>query len=163
MSAGQSSGGRDVAGGGFGDTAFLNQTAHVAILDSAGRILQVNGAWNAFADANGLDAAFRFLGADYLAVCRRAVETGGPGSEGAREACDGLAAVLAGRQPRFSLVYPCHSPSEQRWFLMFARPFPGVGDGAVVSHIDVTQLKLAGWVPDETQVAVSDDESGAAK
>src|SRR5687767_3908672 len=118
MSARQPARGRDAADGGFGATAFLNQTAHVAILDSAGRILQVNDAWNAFADANGLSPAFRFLGTDYVAVCRSAAEAGGPGSEGAREACDGIGAVLVGSQARFSLVYPCHSPTTQRWFLL---------------------------------------------
>jgi hypothetical protein len=156
MSAGQPSGAGDAAGhGGFGDVAFLNQAAHIAILDSAGRILQVNEAWNAFADANDLAPTYRFLGTDYLAVCRDAAARDGPGSEGAAEACDGIAAVLEGRRPRFSLVYPCHAPHHERWFLMFARPFPAPGAGAIVSHIDVTSLKLAGWVPDETHVAVA--------
>src|SRR5688500_16336084 len=82
------------AAAGFGATLFLNQTAHVAILDAAGRILQVNDAWNDFADANGLSPTYRFLGADYLSVCRRAADVGGLGSEGAREACAGISAIL---------------------------------------------------------------------
>ena len=89
-----------------------------------------------------------------LSLVKHAAEAEGPGSEGAREACDGISAVLAGERPRFSLIYPCHAPHEQRWFLMFVRPFPMVG-GAAVSHIDVTALKLAGWVPDETYMADS--------
>jgi hypothetical protein len=134
---------------GFGGTIFLQQGAHVTVLDGNGRIIAVNDAWQRFGRENGLDAAYRFVGASYPEVCERAIgaERGG---EGAREALDGITRVLGGAGDRFSLVYPCHAPQQQRWFLMYVRPIGEKLDGAVVSHIDVTSLHLGGFVPDET-------------
>src|SRR5258706_609267 len=62
----------------------------------------------------------------------------------------GLAqAVLEGLLPEFKLEYPCHSPTEQRWFLLRVTPLPGAPGaggapgGAVVAHLDITEHKLA--------------------
>ncbi len=133
----------------FNGTIFLQQDAHVTILDGQGRIIAVNDAWEDFGRANGLDSKFRLLGASYPTICARAVDAT-HGSEGAREALDGLNRVLRDDSERFSLVYPCHAPHQQRWFLMYVRPIDAKLNGAVVSHIDVTSLHLAGLVPDET-------------
>ena len=148
----------------FGGTIFLEQSAHVAILDGAGRIMAVNAAWERFGRANGLDPSYGFAGVDYLDVCDRAVTNArscGVSCEGATEALAGLRAVLDAAAPRFSLTYPCHAPHERRWFLMFARPLSSGVRGAVVSHIDVTALKLAGLVPDETEKGGPTRESPA--
>src|SRR5687767_2569235 len=61
-------------GGGlaFGGTVFLEQSAHVAVLDAAGRILAVNAAWDRFGAENGLAPDYAFAGVDYLDVCARA-------------------------------------------------------------------------------------------
>jgi two-component system CheB/CheR fusion protein len=53
-------------------------------------------------------------------------------------AIGGLRAVLEGALPSFSIQYPCHSPTEQRWFVMNVAPIPGPDFGAVVSHFNVT-------------------------
>jgi hypothetical protein len=139
---------------GFGGTIFLQQAAHVAVLDGRGRIITVNDAWDRFGRENGLDLAYRFVGVSYAEVCQRAVESKDR-SEGARQACDGIERVLTTHENRFSLIYPCHAPDKQRWFLMYARPIGPKLDGAVVSHIDVTSLHLAGLVPDETAASSS--------
>ncbi len=133
----------------FGGTIFLQQGAHVTVLDGRGRIITVNDAWNRFGRENGLDPAYQFLGASYPEACERALHNKFS-NEGARAAVDGLKKVLAAREQRFSLIYPCHAPHAQRWFLMFARPIAAETDGAVVSHVDVTSLHVAGLVPDET-------------
>ena len=137
---------------GFGGTIFLQQGAHVTVLDARGRIITVNDAWETFGRANGLDPAYRFVGVSYLDVCERAIDAA-HGSEGARDALDGINRILGAEEPRFSLVYPCHAPDRRRWFLMYARPITRNADGAVVSHIDVTSLHLAGLVLDDTAKA----------
>ncbi|MBC7711631.1 MAG: EAL domain-containing protein, partial [Rhizobacter sp.] len=44
----------------------------------------------------------------------------------------------------FSVEYPCHSPTEERWFLMLVTPIAdGRLSGAVVVHIDVSERKRA--------------------
>jgi len=86
-------------------------TAHVAVLDRDGVIIAVNEPWRRFAadHANEADrpAPNTGIGTHYLAICRAAC---GESAEGALEAHDGIAAVLAGKKNKFSLEYPCHSP-----------------------------------------------------
>ncbi|MDP3513618.1 MAG: EAL domain-containing protein [Sulfuritalea sp.] len=122
--------------------AILNALpAHIALLDAQGIIISVNDAWRQFAATNALQGPQFGIGVDYLALCDSA---SGDGATEARQAAAGIRAVLApGRGAKsFSLEYPCHSPTQQRWFLMTATPFaddPPVG--VVVMHSDVTERK----------------------
>jgi two-component system CheB/CheR fusion protein len=110
---------------------------HVAVLDCDGTIVMVNAAWIRFAKANGdSDLKHSGVGANYLHACAAS-----PTTEGSREAAQarlGIKGVLEGTATGFSLRYPCHSPTEQRWFLMNVAPIRGQHYGAVVSHINIT-------------------------
>jgi len=108
---------------------------HLAVLDGMGNIVRVNAAWRAFAQANG-DPELRASGpgTNYLQVCASAALD----DADARRAHDGLAAVLAGRSPGFSMQYPCKSGARTLQFLMHAAPVMHPGGGAVVSHTDIT-------------------------
>ncbi len=109
----------------------------VAVLDREGRVLLVNRAWREFALSNGGRAdSSTCVGADYLETCRRAAKAG---AEGAQAVLEGLESVLAGKTLAFEHEYPCHSPTEERWFLLFARSFPSDDGGVVISHIGVTE------------------------
>ena len=125
---------------------FLRSTldalsAHVAILDESGSILAVNAAWRAFAEANRLPGATAALGENYLEACDRA---SGDWGEEAPAAARGIREVLAHRRDDFDLEYPCHSPTERRWFLMRVTRFPGGGPArAVVAHENITARKEA--------------------
>ncbi|MCX6043724.1 MAG: PAS domain-containing protein [Chloroflexi bacterium] len=114
--------------------AILNSlTIHIAVLDCDGLIVAVNQAWERFAQANGAGFPNRTgVGANYLAVCRQSDAT---------DAANGIQAVLSGAQSDFTLEYPCHSPTEQRWFLLSAAPFALNAGGVVVSHTNITQRK----------------------
>ena len=111
---------------------------HVAVLDVHGTVRQVNHAWHVFADRNAgghggaqVDGPVG-VGANYLAVLARAT------TPDALEVLRGLQQVLAGRSDHFRVTYPCHSPTEQRWFVMNASALRGSELGAVVSHFDIT-------------------------
>ena len=105
---------------------------HIAVLDPSGSITLVNAAWRRFAMANGdQELKTTGVGANYLQICTNALEAGDQASRGIR-------AVLDGTLPSFSLQYPCHSPNENRWFVMNVAPVPGPQFGAVVSHFNVT-------------------------
>jgi two-component system CheB/CheR fusion protein len=109
---------------------------HVAVLEPDGTIRMVNAAWRRFALANG-DAELKTCGAgcNYLSAC----ETDFPQETGtATAALIGLRGVLDGTLPSFSIEYPCHSPTQKRWFVMNVAPIPAPAFGAVVSHINVT-------------------------
>ena len=108
----------------------------VAVLDAGGAIVQVNRSWTDFARANGGDPAAA-LGSNYLAVCRAAAASE-PHAQGALE---GLQRVLAGSERQFSMVYPCHAPDEERWFLLNAGGL--LNGGCVVSHFRLTERPAA--------------------
>src|SRR5689334_8259683 len=123
----------------------------LAVLDHDGTILFVNADWQTFARENGAaELAETSVGRNYLAVCDQAA---GDWSERASEARLGIAAVLAGTVPRFTLEYPCHSPAARRWFLLYAAPLPGRAGRAVVAHLNITERKLL-----EERVVVANQE-----
>ncbi len=105
---------------------------NVAVVDQDGAIVAVNGAWRAFAGANGGDPAKVSEGANYLAVCDGAR---GDQSGYAAAFAEGLRAVLSGRVGAFEVEYPCHSPTERRWYVGSVRPSEANGSPlAIVTH-----------------------------
>jgi signal transduction histidine kinase len=116
-------------------------SAHIAILDGSGEIIAVNDAWRAFAEANGDDPEKVSDGANYLRVCESAT---GPNSEEAAAFAEGIKSVLSGRRESFEMEYPCHSPTERRWFIARVTPFfCNEKPWAVVAHENITERKLA--------------------
>src|SRR6266545_6058166 len=114
--------------------------ANIAVLDRDGNIIAVNEDWRRFARENDGAAIADSVGINYLDVCRRAQEQ----SDGQIEATlAGIQAVLDGVRSNFTVEYPCHSPSEKRWFLMSVTPLGGERGGAVVTHNDITARKYA--------------------
>jgi PAS domain S-box-containing protein len=120
----------------FTSAVLDSLSAHVCVLDKQGVIVRTNDAWKNFASLNsdrrvtGVD-----VGQNYLDVCRRAVA----GRESPTQLIvDGVAAVLGGSQPYFSTEYACHSPEEERWFMMRVTPLKEA-QGAVVSHTDISE------------------------
>jgi PAS domain S-box-containing protein len=116
-------------------------SAHIAIIDEAGTIVAVNKAWRDFARANGVAGQNYAEGTNYLRVCDSAT---GAYSEEADPIAEGIRSVLSGQREKFELEYPCHSPSERRWFVGKVTPFAAGGPpGAVVAHENITERKLA--------------------
>ncbi|HOE40693.1 MAG TPA: PAS domain S-box protein, partial [Rhodoferax sp.] len=124
--------------------AILNSVAaEIVVIDGNGVILAVNQHWRQYALDNGLEpgqvAPNTGVGSNYLSICAM----GAQADDNARQACDGIWAVLQGRLPRFSLEYPCHSPGRLRWFNMVVMPLGYNGQGASITHTDVTAIKQA--------------------
>jgi hypothetical protein len=110
---------------------------HSAIVDSSGTIVAVNKAWKRFAKDNGAaDLSKVSEGANYLDVCERAT---GEHSPYAQSFGEGLRSVLSNQEERFAMEYPCHSPTERRWFVGRVERFAD-GDSplALVAHENVT-------------------------
>jgi diguanylate cyclase (GGDEF)-like protein/PAS domain S-box-containing protein len=115
--------------------------ANIALLDTQGSITSVNEAWQRFAAANTLTGPRRGIGVNYLEVCDRAR---GDDAREARSVASGIRAVLSGAEKRFSIEYSCHSPTEQRWYLLTVTPLTDdPPKGAVVMHLDVTGERRA--------------------
>lgn len=122
---------------------------HLAVIDSQGTITYTNEAWRQHALKNCSDSrshAVTAPGSNYLKVCAEAALV----DADAQRAHQGLKAVLAGTLPVFTLRYPCHTPTEEQWFLMHAAPIRHGTGGAVVSHINVS-----GWIREMANMAPS--------
>jgi len=117
--------------------------ANIAVIDQNGLITATNKPWLNFGHGNDItDERCIAVGADYLASCRKAAALDDSDSETANSALLGITSVLEGRETSFVMHYPCHSPDEKRWFQMsVVRPETGF-EGAVISHIDISTLKL---------------------
>jgi PAS domain S-box-containing protein len=110
--------------------------AHVAVLDDTGKIIAVNAPWRRFAEAEG--SGEDWIGADYIRVCERSDDPV------AVQAATGLSEMLAGERDYLELEYPCHSATDQRWFLLRATRNEGSGPARLVlSHEAITPLRVA--------------------
>lgn len=116
-------------------------TEHIVVIDDTGVIEYVNPAWTQFAIANGRTINGDWLGVDYLGVCDKSAQEG---EESGRKVADGIRRVIKGEVDVFYFEYPCHSDSEERWFIMRVTPLH-VQDSTryVISHQNITERKLA--------------------
>ena len=116
----------------------------IAVIDEHGVIRLVNRAWREFSIANGTEpwqpAQRTGIGTNYLQVCAQAAAFG---SEGAQAVMQGIDAVLNSRSPTFSHSYVCDTADQRRWFSLRVTPLNSGRRGAVMTHIDVTDVKLA--------------------
>ncbi len=125
----------------YARTILNSISAHVAIIDENGVILETNRAWQRFAASNQLKMRPDTLYVNYLAICDNACSNS---DERSCTAAEGIRKVIKGSEEEFVMVYPCHSPSKKRWFNM--RAVRALSSGplrVVISHEDITALKLA--------------------
>jgi PAS domain-containing protein len=135
-------------------TVIDAMSANIALLDRLGVIKLVNRNWRSFSDANGGKPGEYGLGFNYLDLgevspcestghCRANADLNEE-RRNLEAATAGIRAVLVGETDRFEMSYPCHSPTEERWFLLTVTPFPnGSTLKVVVSHENITQLVRA--------------------
>lgn len=123
-------------------SAILNALpAHIAMLNSRGEIISVNEAWRQFATDNKLLDPEYGVGLNYLEVCDAAH---GLDADESHQVCAGIRSVLTGSVKSYSVEYPCHSPTENRWFLMTVTPLADeLPHGAVAMHLNITARKLS--------------------
>ena len=117
-------------------------SAHIAVIDRAGKIIAVNEAWERFAQGNCVEEqqiSATGVGRNYLRVCERSAAF----EEDTKKIVAHLQAVLDGGEKSFAFEYPCHSPQEERWFLLQVSAMRGASGGAVISHIDISDRKRA--------------------
>lgn len=113
-------------------------TDHICVINTQGWIVYTNKAWKEFSSENGAPGDLDFTQLNYLTVCRSAfvdVES---------EVLPGILKVISGESDCFSYEYPCHSPTEKRWFMMRVTPLMRDDfEYFVISHQDITLRRLA--------------------
>ncbi|WP_163340501.1 LuxR C-terminal-related transcriptional regulator [Desulfopila sp. IMCC35008] len=120
-------------------TVVDSLSAHVAILDENGVIIDTNRAWQEFARENGMKQDVDGIGVNYLKVCEEST-TDSDDNE-AENVAEGIRKVLAGDLPEFLTHYPCHAPHERRWYAVRVVPFrEGKGNKVIVTHENITQI-----------------------
>lgn len=118
-----------------------NMADHVVVVDRSGQILYVNRRWCEFAEDNNCGITDSWAGVNYLQVCDRAAAQG---DESALQAAQGIREFMASERAHWCLEYPCHSPEQQRWFMMSVSRFElNRRQYFVITHHDITQRKLA--------------------
>jgi diguanylate cyclase (GGDEF)-like protein/PAS domain S-box-containing protein len=116
-------------------------SAHLAITDEAGTIIAVNSAWIQFAHSNSAVLSKIGEGVNYFDICNNAI---GPDAEDAAEFAKGMRAVLDGKKIDFAMEYPCHSSTEQRWFIGRVTRFSANEETRlVVVHENITMRRQA--------------------
>jgi len=127
--------------GSFDKTILNALSAHIAILDKNGIILETNQAWRDFGTANDTTIPPDMININYLEVCDT---VSGKDSEYSKKAAQGIRSVMDGTVHEFTMEYPCHSPVRQMWFYMRVTRITEKGPFcAVVSHENITPLKIA--------------------
>ncbi len=121
--------------------AVLNSlSAHIAILDENGVILETNTAWRNYAVKSGMPEDHDDRGINYIAICDA---TKGIDSDDAGKVAEGIRAVIRGELEEFLYDYPCHSDDGPHWYYMRVIRMTGAGPIRVVaSHEEITALKL---------------------
>lgn len=125
---------------GLGKSVLNSLSAHIAIIDENGVILETNRAWQQFASSADSDSSYSYIGVNYLAVCDAAH---GDDAKDAHAVAAGIRSVISGEVTEFLYDYPCHTPDSKHWFYMRAiRMDERTTQRIIVSHEDITQLKL---------------------
>ena len=115
-------------------------SAHIAIINEAGFIVTVNRAWRQFADDNPPVSSNVCEGANYLEVCGRAASE----APEAAEVASAIRSILHGTAEKFQMEYTCHSPEEQRWFIVRVTRFHDFIEPLVaIAHENITERKEA--------------------
>jgi signal transduction histidine kinase/integral membrane sensor domain MASE1 len=116
-------------------------TSQVAVLDRDGWIIAVNDSWTRFGRPSrpfANDVAG--VGANYFDALRRA---GDIGDDDALEAFAGTRGVLSGDLPHYSQEYRIRNAAGERWYHLSVVPLDRPDGGAVISHADVTERRIA--------------------
>lgn len=115
-----------------------SMSAHVAILDEQGEIIETNRTWQEYGRQNGMLDSFASIGINYLAICETATEH--PEDDADRVA-RGIRHVLAGELDEFLTQYPCHSPDQKRWYAVRVVPYrDDKVHRVIVTHENITPI-----------------------
>ena len=139
-------------------TALDALSATIAILDHTGAILETNRAWRTYSAKGGLQPDVEYRGVNYLSICDA---TTGEDRTDAATVAAGIRSVITGEIDEFLYDYPCHEPEGQHWFYMRVIRIPDIDPvQVVVSHEEITALKLTEQALRESQDNLNDQKQG---
>lgn len=111
----------------------------IVVLDGDGTIIAANDAWRRFCDENDGNSATYYVGTRYVDSCSDS--SGEDGVETTQVPV--LIRKLLADGTGFRCEYPCHSPTERRWFEMTASSYDQGGERfAIIGHRNITIRKV---------------------
>lgn len=123
----------------FNKGILSSLTSHIAVIDDTGKIITVNKAWKLFSIQNDGDSSkINNKKYNYFEVCEKAAASG---DKIAKEVLIGIKKIFSKELNIVSIVYPCHSPTEERWFEFRAMPFGKNANKIVITHRDISAEK----------------------
>jgi len=121
-------------------TLINAMSENVAIVDETGIILQVNDSWETFSELNRGTTEATSKSANYFTAVEQAAENY---DEFAVKAQTGIQQILAKEITCFELEYPCHSDSENRWFIFNIKEIGSYTPRQFLcTHKDISNLVL---------------------
>jgi len=125
----------------FAHVVLNSLSAHIAILDENGVIIQTNQSWKEFAQSNEVGIRPRMNGLNYLELCDSAT---GDSAKGAHEVANGIRDVISGKREKFTLDYSLQTLEKEQWFYLRVAQLSGYDPiRVVVSHEEITTRKKA--------------------
>lgn len=138
----------------FAQSVINSISAHIAIIDAKGSILETNKAWRDFASKGLMKEDVTSIGENYLAICDAAA---GEEAEDAQNVAKGIRSVIKRELEEFLYDYPCHGPDGRHWFYMRAiRMNDSDPIRVIISHEEITALKL---IEEELRISKNELES----
>ena len=139
-------------------TVLNSLSAHIAILDENGVILETNKAWQTYAAKSGMPETYDHRGINYLEICDA---TSGSEAAIAAQVAQGIRAVIRGDLEEFLFDYPCHSENGPHWYYMRTIRMTGPDPiRVVVSHEEITALKLTEEALKKSQEELFEQKEG---
>ena len=121
-------------------TVLNSLSAHIAILDEKGVILETNEAWQTYASKGDMPESYDHIGVNYLEICDATI---GSDAADAGKVAEGIRAVIRGDLEEFLYDYPCHAADGPHWYYLRTIRMAGPDPiRVVVSHAEITALKL---------------------
>ncbi len=125
----------------FNRSVVNSLSSHLSVVNDSGQIVSINEAWTNFALQNGETSMERTgVGSNYFEVCEKAFMDG---DEIAGQVLHGMKNVFNKKIEDFYLEYPCHSPSEERWFGLRVAKFESDEPLILLVHTNITERILA--------------------
>nr|WP_171017289.1 ATP-binding protein [Maribacter sp. ACAM166] len=117
-------------------------SSHIAVIDETGLLIATNKAWDDFSLNNGeINLTSTGVGSNYFEICNKAITEG---NLTAKKVLNGLTSILQHKTTDFTIEYLFeYEGGERSWFLLQAKPFGEKSNKLVLSHIDITAVKIA--------------------
>jgi len=115
-------------------------STHIAVLDASGTIIETNYAWQEFGRQNGMAEPVDCVGLNYLSVCESDEQDAGNSSIIGKA----IRKVISGEIEEFNTQYPCHSPTEKRWYNLRVVAYQDqMVKRVIVTHENITPIMRA--------------------